>query len=157
MFFYVLGFFSLVGALGWLAYDSQANQPATTSAYRVESIAKNLSVYNSVVVNYAINNPSASGTIPTASLGLPTWFSATQFTHDITPAGVVRVWVDQTPNGFPENRQLLSALNDHMQGYENLGSVNATGFTHPIVGFKAEASYVATLPVNTVAIFTRVR
>jgi len=157
MFGYAIGIFLLAAGLMVLAIDQAPAEAQVLRAYRTQAIAANFGVYNTAVVDYAIANPASTGTIPVASLPLPTWFSATQFTHSILADGTVRVWVDPSAGGFPENAQILEDLNIQMRGYEDFGRVDATGFTHPIVGFKSAASAVAAIPVNSIAIITKVR
>jgi hypothetical protein len=157
MFGYAIGVFLFAAALLVLATDQAPAESQALRAYRTQAIAANLSVYNAAVIDYAIANPTSTGTISVASLPLPVWFSATNFTHSILADGTVRVWLDPSAGGFPENAQILEDLNTQLRGFEDFGRVDTNGFTHPIVGFKAATSAVASIPANSIAIITKVR
>jgi hypothetical protein len=157
MFGYAVGIFLLAAALMVLATDPAPAESQALRAYRTQAIAANLGVYNTAVIDYAIANPASTGTIAVASLPLPVWFTATNFTHSILADGTVRVWLDPSAGGFAENAQILEDLNTQLRGYEDFGRVATTGFTHPVIGFKAAASAVASIPVNSIAILTKVR
>lgn len=157
MFYYVLGLFMVACGLLFLGTDHTPASVEATRVQRINSIAANMTVYNSRVVDYAIANPAASGVIPDASLSLPTWYTGAGFSNNILADGTVRVWIAPNATTFTEQSQIAAVLNDDMMGYEDLGTVNATGFNHPIVGNKAAATYVAGIPTNSIAIFTKVR
>jgi hypothetical protein len=157
MFGYAIGIFLLATGLMVLAIDQSAAEAQALRAYRTQSIAANFSVYNTAVVDYAIANPTSSGTIPVTSLALPAWFNADQFTHSILANGTVRVWVTPNAGGYPENAQILESLNEQMRGYEDFGRVTPTGYTHPVVGFKSATSAIAAIPTNSIVILTKVR
>jgi hypothetical protein len=157
MFYYALGIALLVAGLGWIVHDSNQENIEAARQQRVTAIAADMTVYNSRVVDYAIANPAATGPIPNASLSLPTWYAGPAFSNNILADGTVRVWIAPGATAGPEQNQILAVLNEDMRGYEDLGYVNATGFTHPIVGPKTNATYVAGIPAGSIAIFTKVR
>lgn len=81
---------------------AQSNRASETASDRNEAAAinGNMRVYRNAVISYAANNPTASGTIADAALGLPSWFNHMPAVSNIVVAGKGYVFYSSVTPGL---------------------------------------------------------
>lgn len=122
--------------------------------YKMSAIADNMIAWHNAALIYATANPGYVGIIPTASLSLPSWYSAIEpWTSVMGAGGVVATYF--TGDGHDVSAPRLAvALLQLMSGYEGVGIVSGGKVSSGYVGQLVTAP--ASVPNGAVAIVMQI-
>lgn len=111
-----------------LNYLTAQNLSEAGKKGEVMALSGNMAVYQSYVVAYAQSNPTATGSIPDASLGLPAWFNKDSRLLNYVSGGKGYTYVSNAPAEL--SYQLLQDTNNSIF----VGVVTAGNVTNPMSG-----------------------
>lgn len=145
--------------MGWMAstvlfivillsayWASESRDSVGREGQEAEIVASNMMVYASSVRTYLKANPSASGTISSGSLGLPSWFSANSQITNLFSSGVAYVYCPCSDM----RDSVAEALNSATNGSYFVGIKKAGTFTNLNHTTSATIALPAAIPEGAV-------
>lgn len=139
---YVAIFF--VSMMGFASINNKASS-LDPIASRAEVLAVNEIIYSNAVRTYVTSNPTATGTITDASLGLPTWYNNLGWTNNVTAAGVITIYPSNMAF-LGNNKEIISALFEKSFNSQLVGIKKSGQFFNPVKGVNASITLPAAVP-----------
>lgn len=141
---YIVLFFTSV--IGFANLNKFYSEPNVDNA-RADALSTNEKYYANAVKQYVIVNPSTTGTVPQASLGLPTWYNNLGWTNDVAANGIITIF-PTTLTILGKNTEIMAELVEKTGGSQLIG-VNRSGqFFNPVSGVNASITIPAGVPNN---------
>ena len=133
---------SIVGAATLFKTTTEPN----LDKIKAETFAINEIYYANAVQTYVTANPATAGTVPQASLGLPSWYNNLGWTN-VVASGVVTIY-PASVSFLGTNTQINWALSAKT-GNSLMVGVNKSGnFYNPITGFNTSIVVPVGVPLN---------